>query len=57
MKRIDTDSLLDWYNTRGGRTIIKPKFGERISIKECLTPKVKSTPKKRLSKLRRKKYL
>jgi hypothetical protein len=54
MKRIDTDSLLDWYNTRGGRTIIKPKFGERISIKECLTPKVKSTPKRKIVQIKKK---
>jgi|694.fasta_scaffold82190_6 hypothetical protein len=54
MKRISEEWALDWYNTRGGRTIIKPKFGERITIKECLTPKVKDAPRKKIIQIKKK---
>jgi hypothetical protein len=55
MQKINQDNLLDWYNTRGGRTIIKPKFGERVTIKECLTSKVKDAPKKKIVQIKKKK--
>ena len=54
MKRISEEWALDWYNTRGGRTIVKPFFGERVTIKECLTPKVKDAPKKKIVQIKKK---
>ena len=54
MKRISEEWALDWYNTRGGRTIIKPKFGERVTIKECLTSKVKDAPRKKIIQIKKK---
>lgn len=62
MKRIDNDNTLDWYNTRGGRTIVKPVFGDRLSFndwfkkpaKEKIIPKTKPTL---LEKLRRNGYV
>lgn len=54
MQKINQDNLLDWYNTRGGRTIIKPCFGERVTIKECLTSKKKDAPRKKIIPLKKK---
>ena len=53
MKRIDQEFILDWYNTRGGRVIVKPKFGEKVTIKECLTPIKKDKPKKKIHSKRK----
>lgn len=47
MKKIGEEWALDWYNTRGGRTIIKPSFGERVSVHHLLE---KTPVKNRLTK-------
>jgi hypothetical protein len=41
---------LDWYNTRGGRTITKPCFGEKVDVLHLFKkdePKEKIIPKKK----------
>jgi len=53
MKRIDQEFILDWYNTRGGRVIVKPKFGDKVTAKECLAPKKKDIPKKKIHSKRK----
>ena len=59
MKRIGEEWALDWYNTRGGRTIIKPTFGERVDVlhlyrKEAPKEKIINTKKSILNKLQSK---
>ena len=53
MRTTENEWALDWYNTRGGRTIIKPKFGEKVSIRECLAPKEKIIQKKKIHSKRK----
>jgi hypothetical protein len=48
MRTTNEEWKLDWYNTRAGRTIIKPRFGEKVTIKECLTPTKKIIKKKKI---------
>ncbi len=57
MKRIENESLLDWYNTRGGRTIVKPPICDRLTAKECLMTGVKKRPKKKIVPKERKQSL
>ena len=62
MKRIGEEWALDWYNTRGGRTIIKPTFGERVDVlhlyrKEAPKEKIINTKKSILNKLQSKGYI
>jgi hypothetical protein len=47
VKKISDEWVLDWYNTRGGRTIVKPCFGERVSVHHLLE---KAPAKERLTK-------
>jgi hypothetical protein len=59
MKRIGEEWTLDWYNTRGGRTIIKPTFGERVDVlhlyrKDAPKEKIINTKKSILNKLQSK---
>lgn len=35
MKRVE-DSKIDWYNTRAGRTVIRPTVGDGITWREVL---------------------
>jgi len=53
MRTTNEEWALDWYNTRGGRVITKPKFGEKVTIKECLTTKKKDIPKKKIHSKRK----
>lgn len=46
MKKIGEEWALDWYTTRGGRTIIKPTFGENLKLRDLLGV-VKTAPKKK----------
>jgi hypothetical protein len=46
MKRTGDEWALDWYTTRGGRTIIKPTFGESLKLRDLLGV-VKTAPKKK----------
>jgi hypothetical protein len=46
MKKIGEEWALDWYTTRGGRTIIKPTFGESLKLRDLLGV-VKTAPKKK----------
>lgn len=45
MRKVGEEWALDWYTTRGGRTIIKPTFGENLKLRDLLG--VKSAPKKK----------
>jgi hypothetical protein len=46
MKKIGEEWALDWYTTKGGRTISKPKFGESLKLRDLLG--VKTAPKKKI---------
>ena len=50
MKRIDNENLLDWYNTRAGRTIVKPKVGDHITANDLFGRKVAPKKKKTIKK-------
>lgn len=45
MRTTENEWALDWYNTRGGRTIIKPSFGEKVDVLHLLK---KAAPKEKI---------
>jgi hypothetical protein len=47
MKQINQENLLDWYNTRGGRVIIKPTFGDKLTSRDILFPPAEKKKVKR----------
>jgi len=46
MKKIGEEWALDWYTTRGGRTIVKTTCGESLKLRDLLGV-VKTAPKKK----------
>ena len=46
MRTTGDEWALDWYTTKGGRTIIKPTFGESLKLRDLLGV-VKTAPKKK----------
>ncbi len=45
MERINQESLLDWYNTRGGRVIIKPTFVDKLTSRDIIGSPLKKRKK------------
>jgi len=62
MKTFDNERILDYISTKGGRSIPKPNFGDRITIADWVkkeVPKVRIEKRKLtcLEKLQRKGYV
>jgi hypothetical protein len=53
MKLVNEEWALDWYNSRGGRVVIKPCFGERVSVHHYLE---KDAPKEKIIKRKKSLY-
>ena len=51
MERINQESLLDWYNTRGGRVIIKPTFGDKLTSRDVIGSPLKKNKKVKTKKV------
>ena len=53
MRTTNEEWKLDWYNTRAGRTIIKPTFADKLTAEDCLklTINKKRAPKKKKESL------
>lgn len=41
MRTTNEEWKLDWYNTRAGRTIIKPTFADKLTAEDCLKLTIK----------------
>lgn len=51
MVRIEKESLLDWFNTKQGRKISPPPFGESLTTQQLLGVKQKKTKLKKQPKI------